>query len=616
MAPSPAIKPPLPGVDEWIWRAQSDMHLFALIPLIACAICTGYCLAVTPATYDRASRRSQMWGKALFACPALWAFTEVALSLVPDAESGAFFGNLALLPIVAAGPMGLGATLAVAEQPDAVYRRTLPPIFALGAAVLALGWSTDLIIGGLVRMPWGFVIDPGPLFGLLLAFAATCSLVAFRSCIRMLRSVPRHHAKGGGRMVVIAVSLLVIVGNSTDGLLPMLGYQVPRLATMCFALMALSVLWTMSRLNGYVFTTPSITSGEILRSLNEGVAFVTLKGRVLLANESMGTLLSQDASDLVGQPFDHYLPGLALDRPQQRIDVECELVPDVGDSIAVAASVSTARDLRGDPLGLVIVVRDLREIELLRSRLVTSDRLAAVGQLAAGIAHEINNPLAFVRTNLGVLKDHWAVLAKAVGPGEGGTDLDEVLGEGEEIIGESIEGIDRAARIVRDVREFSHAGTTVRDETELNELLERVIRVATPQLGPGTTVERDYGELPRVRASTPQLEQVFLNLMVNAIQALGAEGRVRVSTRREDDAVRVEIADDGCGIAPGDTERIFDPFYTTKPVGEGTGLGLSISHEIIRDHDGEVTVGPGLDGRGTCFTVRLRLDPAAAAAAP
>jgi signal transduction histidine kinase len=591
------------------------MHLFALIPLIACAICTGYCLAVTPATYDRASRRSQMWGKALFACPALWAFTEVALALVPDAESGAFFAHLALLPIVAAGPMGLGATLALAERPDAVYRRTLPPVFAVGAALLALGWFTDLIVAGLVHMPWGFVMDPGPLFGLLLLFAAACSVIAFRSCFRMLRSVPRHQAKRGGRMVVVAVGLLVIVGNSTDGLLPMFGYQVPRLATTCFALIALSVLWTMSRLNGYIFSTPAITSGEILRSLNEGVAFVTLKGRVLLANESMATLLCQDVSDLVGQPFGHYLPGLALDRPQQRIDMECELVPDVGEPIAVAASVSTARDLRGDPLGLVIVVRDLREIELLRSRLVTSDRLAAVGQLAAGIAHEINNPLAFVRTNLGVLKEHWTVLGKAVDPSRDDGELGELLGEGDEIISESIEGIDRAARIVRDVREFSHAGSNARDETELNELLERVIRVATPQLGSGITVERDYADVPQICASAPQLEQVFLNLLVNAIQAVGAQGRVRVSTRAEGDAVRVEIADDGCGIAPGETGRIFDPFYTTKPVGEGTGLGLSISHEIIRDHDGEVAVGPGLDGRGTCFTVRLRLDPSAVAPA-
>lgn len=592
------------------------MHLFALIPLIACAICTGYCLAVTPATYDRASRRSQMWGKALFACPALWAFAEVALCLVPDAESGAFFADLALLPIIAAGPMGLGTTLALAERPDAVYRRTLPPIFALAAALLALGWSTDLIIAGLVRMPWGFVIEPGPLFGLLLVFAATCSLVAFRSCIRLMKSVPRHRAKRGGQLVVFAVGLLVLVGNSTDGLLPMLGYQVPRLATSCFAAIALAVIWAMSRMNGYIFSTPAITSGEILRSLNEGVAFVTLKGRVLLANESMATLLGRDVSDLVGQPFGHYLPGLALDRPQQRIDMECELNPDVGGAIAIAASVSTARDLRGDPLGLVIVVRDLREIELLRSRLVTSDRLAAVGQLAAGIAHEINNPLAFVRTNLGVLQEHWTVLAKAVDPDEKGDELGELIGEGDEIIGESIEGIDRAARIVRDVREFSHAGTTARDETELNELLERVIRVATPQLGAGIEVERDYAEVPRIRASTPQLEQVFLNLVVNAIQAVGVEGRIRVSTRSEADAVRVEIADDGCGIAPGETDRIFDPFYTTKPVGEGTGLGLSISHEIIRDHDGEIAVGPGLDGLGTCFSVRLRLDPAVAAPAP
>lgn len=585
------------------------MHLYALIPLIACVVCAGYCMTATQATYDRASRRNLRWGRMLFACPAIWAFSEVALCLIPDAESGGFFVDLSLLAIVAVGPIGVGTTQVLEERSPAQVRRKLTPIAAIGAGLVALGWSTDWLVKGLAEVPWGFVVEPGPAFPLLIAYTGSCGFITFRACLRLLDQVPRGQDVRGGRMVVFAVALLVVLGSATDGVLPLLGVQVPRVATSCFAMMALAVLWSSSQVNGYIFSTPSIMSQEILRSLNEGVAFVTLHDRVLIANESMATLLGCELMDLTGEPFQHYLPGLALDRPQQRIDAQCELAPAVGDSIAVAASVSTARDLRGDPIGLVIVVRDLREIELLRSHLVTSDRLAAVGQLAAGIAHEINNPLAFVRTNLGVLREHWDELCKALPPHAEGTPFDAIVSDGEEIIVESIEGIDRAARIVRDVREFSHAGAANREETQLNDLLERVIRVATPQIGGGIEVLRDYGELPPIRASTPQLEQVFLNLVVNAIQAVGSNGRVCIATRDEGGSVRVDIADDGCGIASGDAERIFDPFYTTKPVGQGTGLGLSISHEIIRDHGGEIGVTEGIDGRGCCFSVRLALNP-------
>jgi PAS domain S-box-containing protein len=592
------------------------MHFFALIPLIACVICAGCCLATGETSYDRTSRRNRLWSRMLFACPAAWAFCEVALCLMPDAESGWIFLKLSLLPIVAVGPIGIATTLSLAERPAADFRRQLPP-FVIGALVLlAIDWSTNLVMAGVNPVPWGHVVAPGPLFPLLIVLAGLCGAVALTACIRMLRRSPNNRGFLGARLVVIALGLLVTVGTATDGILPLFDIQVPRLATSCFALIALAVLWSGARTSGNIFSTPSIMSQEILRSLNEGVAFVTLDDRVLLANESMATLLGCDTSELIGQRFNHHIPALALDRAQQRIDVHCELVPAAGEPVAVAASISTARDLRGDPLGLVVVLRDLREIELLRSRLVTSDRLAAVGQLAAGIAHEINNPLAFVRTNLGVLQEYWGELEKALAPSGDRETVCPLLEDGEAIIAESIEGVDRAARIVRDVREFSHAGSAERDQTQLNDLLERVIRVATPQLGGAIELQRDYGELPKLLASTPRLEQVFLNLIVNAIQAVGAEGRVRVSTRGEEGAVRVEIADDGCGIEPGDADRIFDPFYTTKPVGEGTGLGLSISHEIIRDHGGEIGVTPGLDGRGCCFTVRLPLDPPDATPAP
>jgi two-component system NtrC family sensor kinase len=172
------------------------------------------------------------------------------------------------------------------------------------------------------------------------------------------------------------------------------------------------------------------------------------------------------------------------------------------------------------------------------------------------------------------------------------------------MIDESMEGIDRAVGIVRDVREFSHAGGRERERADLNELLDRVVRVATPELGVGVTIERSYGDLPLVLCSKQQIKQVFLNLIVNAIHAVGETGSIRLTTRADDHEVGVWIDDDGCGIPREIEDRIFDPFFTTKEVGQGTGLGLSISYEIIRSDGGEIVV-ERKDGPGARLCVRL-----------
>ena len=265
------------------------------------------------------------------------------------------------------------------------------------------------------------------------------------------------------------------------------------------------------------------------------------------------------------------------------------------------------RDRRGNPLGLVVSLRDLREVESLRSRLVTSDRLAAVGQLAAGIAHEINNPLAFVRANLSLLEEHWKRIREPLrGNGEelSADQLREILFDADELIEESLEGVDRAAEIVRGVRNFSHAGSGSREPAALDDLMEQVLVMASPRLKHRIEIERRYAELPPVRCAPQQLKQVFLNLVVNAEQAMAEGGTLRLTTRHEDGVVEIEVKDTGHGIPEEILDRIFDPFFTTKPVGEGQGLGLGIAHEIVRSHSGSIRV-ESMPGDGTRFTVRL-----------
>jgi signal transduction histidine kinase len=266
----------------------------------------------------------------------------------------------------------------------------------------------------------------------------------------------------------------------------------------------------------------------------------------------------------------------------------------------VSVSCTALRDEQGGVIGRVLALRDLREVSALRSRLVTSGRLAAVGELAAGIAQEIDAPVTSVRANLLELREHWRALASGVDPRD--ESLAPVLVEGAELIDESGEGIDRVATIVREVGAFSQAGIGEAQLANVNDLLENAVNVAA--LSFSIVVERCYAELPPVRCDAQQLKQVFLNLLLNALQAVGDYGVIRLVTEAKGDFVQIRVEDDGCGIPEKQIEQIFDPFFTTRRTGTAAGLGLAHCYQIIRHHGGEITVQSTV-GAGSTFLIRL-----------
>jgi signal transduction histidine kinase len=235
--------------------------------------------------------------------------------------------------------------------------------------------------------------------------------------------------------------------------------------------------------------------------------------------------------------------------------------------------------------------------------LAQAQKLESIGQLAAGIAHEINNPVAFIRSNLGVMSELLQTVQKQL-PADIAPNFAESLDEGGELIAESLDGIDRVAAIVRDVKGFSHAGETAPESVAIHPLLDAVLRVSAPQLPHNCRIERCYGEVPAVRGAPQELKQVFLNLVVNAAQAAREGSSIRITTGCERGRAFVIVEDEGCGIAAEQLERVFDPFFTTKAVGEGTGLGLAISYQIVHSHGGSIAVESEL-GVGSRFRVEL-----------
>ncbi len=272
--------------------------------------------------------------------------------------------------------------------------------------------------------------------------------------------------------------------------------------------------------------------------------------------------------------------------------------------------VGRAYPLRGDRV--LLYMRDTTAAREVEVRRLQAEKMASIGILAAGVAHEINNPAAFVLGNFDALSVHFRTLedrvrASSSDPGFK-TAVTEILFEANAILQESKEGMARIHRIVRSLSSFTHVDDDQGVPTDLNTAVDSTLGILRNELRHRASVDKDLQATRLVRSTPAGLGQVFLNLIMNAIQAVdearGKDNRIRVRTYDHGDDVIFEVRDNGCGITPGVLPRIFDSFFTTKPRGVGTGLGLSISQGIVQSLGGTITVETEL-GRGTLFRVQL-----------
>jgi two-component system NtrC family sensor kinase len=486
-------------------------------------------------------------------------------------------------------------------------RRILPVAYALGGLFCILALTGPLMMADVVRTGWGWGYQVGGAYSLFYLTTLAAVGLGYTLLGSMLGSATLEADLRQRPFVVASMVVPLFVASTTDVLLPMLGIQVLHLGTASFAVLGVLTVSNVIRF-GYSMIVPSSFSDEILATLPDGVALLHPNRRIRTANEGLARLSGHPRSELERMEIGDVLECDLESRGEEPRAARGRLRTSGEGWLPVTVVSRAVRDRQDNALGLVVSVRDLREVELLRSRLVDSDRLAAVGQLAAGIAHEINNPLAFVRANLSHLEGHWKRLREPLRRGEEipAAALRDLTLETDELIEESLEGVDRAAAIIRSVRSFAHAGTDAREPADLNDLLDQALVMAGPRLRGRIEVERDYAELPLLTCSVQQMKQVFLNLLVNAVQALAEGGTVRLRTRSDLGFVEVEVEDDGPGMSDGVRTRIFDPFFTTKPVGEGTGLGLGIAHEIVRSHGGSIEV-DSQPGEGARFRIQLPL---------
>ena len=366
-------------------------------------------------------------------------------------------------------------------------------------------------------------------------------------------------------------------------------------------------------------------------------------GRIRRCNRTFREFAGRSYAEILGQPFDRLLTEagvnveLSIERP-----VEC--FHERTGKWFVVSHYPFEEALGGGARGTIVTIHDSTELkksaeELTRKNLrlneaiaalkrsqakvLHQEKMASIGQLAAGVAHEINNPIGFITSNLSTLGKYLSRLSgflavqsdclaagappeevESVRQQQASLKIDYIVKDLEDLVRESLEGAERVRSIVADLKSFSRVDESEFKQADLNECLRSTINMVWNEIKYKATLKKELGVIPPTRCYPQQMNQVFMNLLVNAAHAIEHQGVITIRSLAEDGYICVSVADTGMGIPEANLNRIFEPFFTTKEVGKGTGLGLSITYDIVKKHNGEITV-RSEPGKGTVFTVRI-----------
>lgn len=343
-------------------------------------------------------------------------------------------------------------------------------------------------------------------------------------------------------------------------------------------------------------------------------------GRILQANNAAASLLGYSPAELLARS----LPDL---HPPELVGRSAEVIADVwekkglvysdlpfvrksGERVEVEVSASVIQfDMQP---ALLVYARDLRERRRLEAQLVQSEKMAALGNLVAGVAHELNTPIGAIHSNADVARRAIDLVTKAFAEEPlatavaGQTRLERAIAILKETNAVTSDASERVTAIVKSLRNFARLDEAERKRVDVHEGIESTLVLLRHELKQNVEVVKSFGALPEIECFPNRLNQVFMNLLVNALHAIDGKGTITITTRVDGETAVFEFADTGRGIAPEHLARVFDPGFTTKGVGVGTGLGLSISYRIVQDHGGTIEVASE-PGKGATFTVRLPL---------
>ncbi len=368
------------------------------------------------------------------------------------------------------------------------------------------------------------------------------------------------------------------------------------------------------------------TVSQYMAMLDTVPAMVYLKDidhRYVAVNKAFCDTIGKTSGEIIGKtdygilPRDvakeyHEADEAVMDGDSRADNHEKQIRNDNGDDMWVCTTKVPMHNSQGLVNGVVGLVQDVSDIHRSRDQLVQSDKLAAIGTLAAGVAHEINNPIGFINSNLNTMQKYLRRIIKHIESLLCNDTLNEemkdITSDFGEAIEESIEGAGRIRDIVADLKSFSRVDKAGKGNANLNDGIQSTLNIVWNELKYKCKVEKEFGDIPDIYCMANQLNQVFMNLLMNAGHAITHDqGLIRIKTWADDSNMYVSIADNGTGIPRENMGKLFEPFFTTKDVGKGTGLGLSLAFDIIKKHGGQIDVKSEI-GQGTEFTISLPLE--------
>ena len=382
----------------------------------------------------------------------------------------------------------------------------------------------------------------------------------------------------------------------------------------------------------------------LIESMRDGLWMLDRNGILTFVNNSLCQMLGYSREELIGQNVHKFHEKESKEETEKRIkrrkqgiseSYEMNYHNKEGKIIPTIVSAKPIFDSTGQFEGCIAVITDIsgikqaeQERKIIESQLRQSEKMASIGQLAAGVAHEINNPAGFVSSNLNTLsiyfKDYnklineyhnllnqlmqneqitgYADQIQNIKAMEDSMDIDFLVDDISNLIQESREGTDRIKKIVQDLKDFAHPGEDKPKYADINKCIESTLNIVWNEIKYKAQVIKDFSTLPEIMCYPQQLNQVFANLFINAAQAIEEEGEIKVKTSSNNGNIEVIISDTGTGISKENISKVFDPFFTTKEVGKGTGLGLNVAYNIIKKHKGEIKV-TSKEGHGTSFAI-------------
>jgi two-component system NtrC family sensor kinase len=366
------------------------------------------------------------------------------------------------------------------------------------------------------------------------------------------------------------------------------------------------------------------------------VLLVNSEGNIKRYNKALLDLTGKTCLDITGRNWHELFAEHGLPVPSED-EHEAEICHEPSGRWFSFDSYPFADKTRNEYSGTVITLYDITEakrstkelekaysdLKATQAKVIQQEKMASIGQLAAGVAHEINNPMGFISSNLNTLGKYidrlnefittQSEFIESISDSEAvealrlkhkALKIEYVLEDGTELIRESLDGAEHVRTIVQNLKSFSRVDQAQFKYADINECITSTANIVWNEIKYKAKLNMDLGDIPLTKCFPQQLNQVFMNLLVNAAQAIEEQGEINVRTWRENGSIFASVSDTGCGMSPAVIKRIFEPFFTTKEVGKGTGLGLSITYDIVKSHNGDITV-ESEPGNGTTFTVRI-----------